>query len=80
MEQPNIEIENVETNVENENETIIKKEKRGRKPKYANQEERHQAAILHQRDYRRRKKQQFEEMANRIKELTELVEQNQTNK
>ena len=76
MEQPNIEIENVE----NENETIVKKEKRGRKPKYANAEERHQAAILHQREYRRRKKQQFEDMSNRIKELTELVEQNQTNK
>lgn len=79
MEQTNTQIETtVETNVENE--TIVKKEKRGRKPKYNSAEERHQAAILHQREYRRRKKQQFEDMANRIKELTELVEQNQTNK
>ena len=71
MEQPNTQIENVETNVENV-ETIIKKEKRGRKPKYANAEERHQAAILHQREYRRRKKQQTFKSKNTIKGWKEL--------
>ena len=54
---------------------IIKKDKRGRKPKYATDEERHQAAIIHQREYRKRKKQQFEDMRNQINELTALLEQ-----
>ena len=54
---------------------IIKKDKRGRKPKYATDEERHQAAIMHQREYRKRKKQQFEDMRNQINELTAILEQ-----
>ena len=55
-------------------EVVLKKGKRGRKPKYANPEERHQAAIIHQREYRRRKKQQFEDMQKQIAELTLLLE------
>ena len=52
----------------------VTKNKRGRKPKYATDEERHQAAILHQREYRRRKKQQFEDMRKQIDELSAILE------
>ena len=55
-------------------EPVTKNNKRGRKPKYATDEERHQAAILHQREYRRRKKQQFEDMRKQIDELTAILE------
>lgn len=61
-------------------EPIIKKDKRGRKPKYATAEERHQAAILHQREYRKRKRLLLESMQNQINELTTLLHQANTNK
>ena len=59
---------------------IIKKDNRGHKPKYAIAEERYQAAILHQREYRKRKQLQFESMQNQINELTALLEQANANK
>lgn len=61
-------------------EVVLKKGKRGRKPKYANPEERHQAAIIHQREYRRRKKQQFEDMKQHIAELIALLKRSNANK
>ena len=70
-------INKLKNTVENNNtvpDPIIKKDKRGRKPKYATDEERHQAAILHQREYRKRKKQQFEDMRKQIDELTAILE------
>ena len=65
-------VEGPETEVVSE--PVTKNNKRGRKPKYATDEERHQAAILHQREYRRRKKQQFEDMRKQIDELTAILE------
>ena len=55
-------------------EPIIKKDKRGRKPKYATAEERHQ------REYRKRKRLLLESMQNQINELTTLLHQANTNK
>ncbi|WP_304772812.1 hypothetical protein [Paramuribaculum intestinale] len=61
--------------VENDNklEEPIQKNNRGRKTKYATDEERINARKIQQREYRERKKKDYQYMLNRISELEALV-------
>ncbi len=55
----------------------IEKAHRGRKTKYATQEERIAARKIQQREYRERKKQELQELKERLKEYESLVKPNQ---
>lgn len=61
--------------VENDNklEEPIQKNNRGRKTKYATDEERINARKIQQREYRERKKKDYQYMLNRISELEAFV-------
>lgn len=55
----------------------IEKVHRGRKTKYATQEERIAARKIQQREYRERKKQELQDLKERVKEYESLIKPNQ---
>ena len=55
-------------------ENLAEPVKRGRKAKYATEEERNQARKEQQKQYRERKKREIEELKERIKELEKVEE------